>query len=58
MSNVKTIIQNLKLKEQVFLVAGVLTLVAVPFLSMGGFYVWLVVKTVYLFGIIFLFFKK
>ena len=46
-----------KLHEWVFIFAGIITLIAIPFLSQGGFYLWLAVKSIYLIGVIVLFLK-
>lgn len=44
--------QYFKLNEWIFIAAGVGTLVAIPFLSMAGFWLWAVVKMIYFLAII------
>lgn len=44
--------QRLPLAEKVFILTGILTLFSVPFLATGGFYLWLIIKIVYLIGIL------
>lgn len=46
---------HLKRTERIFLAAGLFTLLAVPFLGIGGFYLWFAIKLVYLSGIISMF---
>jgi len=48
-------LENLKRTERIFLTAGLFTLLAVPFLGIGGFYLWFIIKLVYLSGIISMF---
>lgn len=49
---------KLKLNERIFLLVGVMTLFAIPFLEVGGFYLWISIKVVYLLGIITLFYVR
>lgn len=49
---------SLKLNEWIFLFAGVATLLAIPFLAFGGFYLWITIKTIYLLGVITLFYVR
>lgn len=51
-------LRNLRLNEKIFLAAGLATLFAVPFLGIGGFYLWLAVKIVYAVGIILLILRR
>jgi hypothetical protein len=48
----------IKLSEKIFIIAGISTLAAIPFLEFSNFYLWLAVKAIYLSGLIALFFKK
>jgi len=48
------ILLRLKLNEWIFLIAGISTLIAIPFFEIGGFYLWFTVKLIYLLGIIIL----
>lgn len=49
---------NLKVNEWFFLFAGIATLLAIPFLEFGGFYLWITVKVIYLLGLIALFYVR
>jgi hypothetical protein len=43
--------QKLTITERIFVTAGVLMILSVPFLSIGQFYLWLAVKLIYLLAI-------
>ena len=49
---------RLNLSEYIFILAGVFTLAAIPFLEIGGFYLWLSVKSIYLLGLITLYVRS
>lgn len=49
---------HLKLNEWIFLCAGIGTLAAIPFFGVGGFYLWISVKAIYISGIIVLLMRK
>ena len=49
---------HLKLNEWIFLCAGIGTHAAAPFLGMGGFYLWISVKAIYISGIVILLMRK
>jgi len=49
---------QLNLHEYIFLGAGVCTLIAAPYLASWGFYLWSLVKIVYLTGLVILFLER
>jgi len=48
-------LQGLTIAERIFITAGILSIIAVPFLELWGFSAWLAVKSVYLIGLIILY---
>ena len=51
-------LSHLKLNEWIFLCAGIATLVAIPFLRIGGFHLWIAVKAIYITGLVVLLMQK
>jgi len=49
---------HLKLSERIFIMAGLFTLISVPFLQTAGPLLWAAVKVVYLLGLVALFVEK
>lgn len=49
---------HLKFHECVFILAGIVTLLAIPFLETGGFYLWGATKVIYLIGLISIFYVR
>ncbi len=49
---------HLKFYEWVFILSGIATLLAIPFLQTGGFYLWGVAKAIYLIGLILIFYVR